>query len=107
MGNTIFREQKFICGGCGKAKDVKLQVPAAQRTDPIAPPKGWYEASFTAQSPETGAIGAVVAYCCSMACANQAAALQGASKPLIEKFQAVFTPAQEPQKLDEPSVPGA
>lgn len=87
---SIFKQQKFICGGCGATKVAKVNVPFEQKDTPLAPPPGWASATVVAQHPEFGATAALSIYACSEACAQKLAAGAGPGIALIEQFQKTF-----------------
>lgn len=88
----IFKKQHFRCAGCDKTMLAKVTVEPAQAGDPIAPPPGWFRIDVTAQHPDTGAIGSLVLFTCTEACAQKAAKGEGPGQAQVRRFKDAFAP---------------
>ncbi len=77
MANTIFRKVTYKCAGCGRTKEAKVQVPAAQAAMPLKPPDGWGTLDLVGQNLQNGTINGISIPVCSEECGRKTAAGEG------------------------------
>lgn len=88
----IFRQMQFRCAGCDKTVRAKVTVPAERAGEPMAPPPGWFRIDVTAQHPDTGAIGSLVLFACTMKCAQNVERGLGPGQDMVTRFKNAFAP---------------
>ena len=101
----VRRQQRFQCGGCGRASTLKITVDPEEAKSALLPPPGWFDVSLSGQDPTFGAVATVSVFVCSDTCANAVAQGQGTAVPMLTNFKAFLAGQGVSQAVTEVTDP--